>query len=251
MLADARGLLALIALLLLPGLLVVRAPWTAVPFLSLSFWIATWWWLAPAGAGRGRFLAAALVTFVLLAGLRLFRSRPAAPDAASTLVLAAALLRLVPFFLWPAAPGTEASFHGLATLLMVVRDGVPESYEPLLPVAGFGAYPPGLHAVGADIAILGGIPAYRAVFLAALAGQALLQIALFALLGRILSRSTAATIAVLALAAARLPSALAIWGEGGAELALAFVLAAAALVRSEGRPAAGAAGAFLGTGLIC
>ena len=30
----------LLATLLLPGILVVRAPWTAVPFLSLYFWIA-------------------------------------------------------------------------------------------------------------------------------------------------------------------------------------------------------------------
>ena len=48
--AEARGLLALAALLLLPGLVIVRAPWTAVPFLSVSFWIVSWWW----GLGRRR-----------------------------------------------------------------------------------------------------------------------------------------------------------------------------------------------------
>ncbi len=181
-LADARGLLALLALLVLPGLLVARARWTAVPFLSLSFWIPTWWWLAPAGAGRRRFLLAALVAFALLAGLRLVRWRPVVPGAAPVLVLVAALLGLLPYFLGPVAPGPEGSFHGLATLLMVVRDGLPESYEPLLPLRGFAAYPPGLHAFGADIALLGDIPAYRAAFLAGLAGQGLLQLALFGLL---------------------------------------------------------------------
>jgi len=65
-------ILGLAALLLLPGFLVVRAPWTAVPFLSLFFWIASWWWL-PFG-GRGRFLAGALVAFILLAVLDWFAS---------------------------------------------------------------------------------------------------------------------------------------------------------------------------------
>ncbi len=49
-LVEARGLLTLGVLLLLPGLLVVRAPWTAVPFLSAAFWIVSWWWL-PRGIG--------------------------------------------------------------------------------------------------------------------------------------------------------------------------------------------------------
>ncbi len=250
-LADARGLLALAALLLLPGWLVVRAPWPAVPFLSLSFWVTSWWWLALAGAGRRRFLGAALLAFALLATLRLLRSRFAVPAAAAGLVLAAALLRLLPFAWWPAGPGDEASFHGLATLLMVVRDGVPDSYEPLLPVRGFGGYPPGLHAFAADVALLAGIPPYRAAWLASLAAQGVLQIALFALLGRFSSRSPAAIAAVLALAASRLPSALGPWGGGSAVLAVAFVVAAAALlVRGEGRPAAAAAGAFLGAAFV-
>ena len=40
--ASFCGLLAFVVLLLLPGLLVVRAPWPAVPFLSLSFWALSW-----------------------------------------------------------------------------------------------------------------------------------------------------------------------------------------------------------------
>ena len=44
--AFAGGLLALLALALLPGLLVARAPWAAVPALSLAFWIVGAGWLA-------------------------------------------------------------------------------------------------------------------------------------------------------------------------------------------------------------
>jgi hypothetical protein len=60
----AAGLPALALLALLPGALVVRAPWTAVPALSLAFWVLCAWW--PPLAGRGRFLAAALLVFGLL-----------------------------------------------------------------------------------------------------------------------------------------------------------------------------------------
>ena len=45
---------ALVALALLPGLLVVRAPWTAVPALSLAFWALAAWWPPLAGPGRSR-----------------------------------------------------------------------------------------------------------------------------------------------------------------------------------------------------
>ncbi len=61
--ASLCGLLAFVVLLLLPGLLVVRAPWPAVPFLSLSFWALSWGWLF--GASRQRFLHAALLGFLL------------------------------------------------------------------------------------------------------------------------------------------------------------------------------------------
>jgi len=70
--AEARGLLALGALLLLPGLVIVRAPWTAVPFLSAAFWIVSWWW----GLPRLAFLHGAVVAFALLVLLRLFQPLP-------------------------------------------------------------------------------------------------------------------------------------------------------------------------------
>jgi len=73
----AAGLLALALLSLLPGTLVVRAPWTAVPALSLAFWALGAWW--PPLAGRGRFLAAALLAFGLLALLRLLPKHEVPP----------------------------------------------------------------------------------------------------------------------------------------------------------------------------
>src|SRR5512147_3138655 len=67
---STLALLPLAALVLLPGLLVVRAPWTAVPALSIAFWVLSAWWPPFAGLGRGRFVSAALTAFGLLLLLR-------------------------------------------------------------------------------------------------------------------------------------------------------------------------------------
>src|SRR5260221_732102 len=73
------GLLAFALLLLLPGLLVVRAPWPAVPFLSLAFWALTWGWLL--GASRQPFLRGAPLALFPLVLLPLFKP-PHAPSPA-------------------------------------------------------------------------------------------------------------------------------------------------------------------------
>jgi len=123
-----------IALLFLPGLLVVRAPWTAVAPLSLAFWVVSAWWPF-AGAGRSHVLAAALSGSFLLALLRLLPKHevspppghlPAPPPPArkrpgrlppplrswpSLVVLAAALVLLAPVPLWHNAPGARVAFQ--------------------------------------------------------------------------------------------------------------------------------------------
>ena len=61
---------ALALLLLVPGLLVVRAPWTAVPALSLAFWALSPWW-CPATLSRAGFVGGALLGSLALLALRL------------------------------------------------------------------------------------------------------------------------------------------------------------------------------------
>jgi len=122
-----------LALALLPGLLVVRAPWTAVAPLSLAFWVLSAWWPF-AGAGRSRVLAATLAGSLLLALLRLLPkhevspppgfSPPPSPPAErrpglspprlrawpSLLVLATAIGLLAPVPLWQNASGSRVAF---------------------------------------------------------------------------------------------------------------------------------------------
>jgi hypothetical protein len=251
-LTDALGLPALATLLLLPGLLVRSAPWTAVPFLSAAFWILSWWWLPTVGFGRDRVLRAALLVFLVLAVVRLRRPTPAErPTLPVVLVVAAALVRLVPFAFWPVAPGVDMSLHALSTRLLVEADGLPSSWEPLLPIAGFGAYPPGLHVLAADLARLAAIPPDRAAFLISVAAHGLTQVALYALLRRFFTAPVSALAAILALGLARVPQAFFGWGGNPSVLALAFLTAAASLLAPPtGRRAAAGAGVLLGAALV-
>ena len=246
----ALGLVAFAVLLLLPGLLVVRAPWPAVPFLSLSFWAVSWGW--PFGASRQRFLQVALLSFVLLALLRLLKPLGSrAPGAPTALVLAAAGLPLLASLSRAVCPGAEMSFHSLGARLLVWRDGLPLTYEPLLPVRPFGLHAPALSGLAADVALLSGVPPAKAILLVHEAAVGLLVVAFFALLARRSAPPVAALAAVLTVAAARVPTAFAAFGDGGPVLALAFVVAAAAwLGPAGGRSSAVAAGCFLATAAL-
>src|SRR3972149_6535671 len=72
-------LLIALALALLPGLVVVRAPWTAVAPLSLAFWTLGAWWPPFAGPGRSRILVVSLAASLVLALLRLAPKHELAP----------------------------------------------------------------------------------------------------------------------------------------------------------------------------
>ena len=264
----AAGLLALALLSLLPGTLVVRAPWTAVPALSLAFWALGAWW--PPLAGRGRVLAAALLVFGLLALLRLLPQRevppppgwrpppapapparpgrppPRATSGPSLLVAAIALALLAPLPLWHHAPGPRLAFQTTTARLLLWRDGIPATAEPLLPLAPVGAHAPALATLAADVSHLSGLEPAPSLLLVVVAAAGLLLVGLFALHATWAPPWVAALGAVAGLAAAPWPGALSVWGEGEGLLALAFALPAVALlVGHASRSSAAAAGMLL------
>ena len=264
----AAGLLALALLALLPGALVVRAPWTAVPALSLAFWALGAWW--PPLAGRRRFLAAALLVFGLLALLRLlpqhevppppgWRPPPAPPPPArpgrrppratsgpSLLAMAVALALLVPLPLWHHAPGARLAFQTTSARLLLWRDGIPATAEPLLPLAPVGAHAPALATLAADVSHLSGLDPAPALLLVVVAAAGLLLVGLFALHATWAPPWVAVLGAVAGLAAAPWPGSLSPWGEGEGLLALVFALPAVALlVGHASRSSAAAAGMLL------
>jgi hypothetical protein len=262
--------LYLAALLLLPGLLVVRAPWTTVPALSLAFWALGAWWASHAGLGRGRFLSGAVLAFGLLSLLRLLpkHEAPPPPDwappppvpkperpglpppplagAASLLVLAASLALLAPLPLWHHAPGPGLAFHTATARLLVWRGTVPATAEPLLPLAPVGAHAPALATLAADASHLSGLDPARSVTLVVVVAAGLLLVGLFALHATWAPPRAAALGALVGLAGAPWPGAFAPWGEGEALLALGLALPAAALLLGHSsRSSAAAAGMLL------
>ena len=235
----------LVALLLWPGLVVVRSPGPVVPFLSLSFWLLSWWW-GPSGRERSAFLAAALLLFVPLSLLRLLKPLPSSRPSGRTLVVfALALSCFLPLLWLPVAPGL--SLASAEAQLLAWRDGLPATYEPLLPLSPFGAHAPGLPFLAADVALLSGASPSRAVLLAALAACGLLVLAIFTLLeraGRPALGARAAVAATLAILIG-VHEGLALPGPAALAAGLALV-ALALLVRGSGRSPAVAGGALLG-----
>jgi hypothetical protein len=262
--------LSLAALALLPGLLVVRAPWTAAPALSLAFWALSAWWPPFAGLGRARFLSAALLASGLLSLLRLLprhelppppgwtpppavppSPRPGLPpprlaSGASLLVLAASLALLFPLPLWRHAPGPRLAFQTTTARLLLWRDAVPATAEPLLPLAPVGAHAPALATLAADASHLSGLDPGASVLLVAVAAIGLLLVGLFALHATWAPPRAAALGALVGLAAAPWPGTLAFWGDAEALLALGFALPATALLLGHAsRSSAVAAGMLL------
>jgi hypothetical protein len=255
--ANARALAALGALLLLPGLTVVRAPWHAVPFLSLAYWVVSWSWLDALGATRRHFLVGSLLFFAALASLRLFKPWPRPrPSWAAWLVALAALAQLLPLTRLTLGPGDDGPLRALTVRLLIWHDGLPRTYEPLAPVHHFGAGLHGVDLLAADVALLASVPPVTGALVAALAAQALLLVALDALLTRALAGTAWAP------ALARGASALAVLSVAGlraaglapavpSTLGLALgVSAAALLLRGRERAPAVAAGLLLGGALV-
>ncbi len=258
-----------LALLLLPGLLVVRAPWTAVAPLSLAFWVLSAWWWPFAGAGRSRVLAATLAGSFLLALLRLlpkhevgappgFGPRPSPPaverpglpppllrTGPSLVVLAAALGLLAPAALWHNAPGARVAFQTTTARLVVWRDGIPTTAEPLLPLAPVGAHAPAVATLIADLSLVSGLDPGRAAPWVMAAAAALLLVGLFSLHATWASPHAAAAGALVGLAASPWPAFLALWGDGEALIALALLLPAAALVVGHASRSSAVAAALL------
>lgn len=261
--AFAGGLLALLALALLPGLLVARAPWAVVPALSLAFWTVGAGWFA-----RPRALPAILTAFGVLAVLRVLPKsevppppgwtppppaatpRPGRPPAPllggpSLLVLAAALALLLPAGLWPHAPGPRLAFQTTAARLVLWHDGLPGTGEPLLPLAPMGAHAPALASLAAAVCALSGLDPAPAVVFVLLAAAACALLGLFALHATWAPPWPAALGALVALAVAPWPGTLRALGEGEALLALAFALPGATLLAGHASRSSAVAAALL------
>src|SRR5438477_105729 len=147
------------ALVALPGLLVVRSPWRAVPALSVTFWVLTWTSLPH--LPRTRVLEAVLLAFGTLLLLRVLRPGPLPRLRPRHLALLVAALAVGVALLRPPVPaGTSLPGEALAAELLVWRDGWPASFEPLVTARPFHAS--ALATLAADVALLSRDEPHRA-----------------------------------------------------------------------------------------
>ncbi|HEV7499271.1 MAG TPA: hypothetical protein VGQ33_04665 [Vicinamibacteria bacterium] len=239
---DARVLAAAGALIVLPGILVVRSPWRAMPALSLAFWVLSWTWLG--GAPRLRVLQISLLAFGTLAAFRVLRPHPLPRPRGTDLALAAAAIILaLPLAVHLVPAGARLPRESVTAALLAWRDGWPLSFEPLLSLRPFRAS--GLAALAGDLVLLAGAAPYRAAFVACVLGDLALLVALWSFAEIRAAPRRATTIAALAMLATVDRA-----GAGPSALATAFVVQAAALwYDRKGRPSAFAAGACVAAAL--
>jgi hypothetical protein len=238
---DARAFAIAAALAALPGVLVVRAPWRAVPLVSLAFWVTSWWWLF--GASRTGFLHASLAVFAALSLFRVIRPGPLPRRGGAQLMVVVTAVVLAGFQARRTIPsGMDAPIDALSAQLLAWHDGWPVSFEPLSPRRPFEAS--GLAAVGADVILLSGAPAHRALAAMAAVADVALLLALWSLACLRLPHGRAAAVA----AAALLPAV--VMAESSQVLAAAFAVEAAALWHDRrGHASAFTAGACVAAGL--
>ena len=242
-------------MLALPGLaLVRREEWqrgepielaAVAAASSLAFWAVAFWALKMMPVSFRALAAAvflaALAALVLRRGaLRLaaaaWRQSPAAAWCGALFVVGVLALR----FGFAAArlgfSGGDMTAHAALAEMIVLRDGFPNTQEPLSPIGHFGSIAPGFHAVSALVTLLSGVPTYRSTILALCAAAAAVTFSLYALLrGWNVARWPAAAGAAGALLLARNPQFFLQWGGAPmlAGLAVAFLLLRDALRLAE------------------
>ena len=118
----------------------------------------------------------------------------------------------------------DMSAHAYMSELIVMRDGLPATYEPFLPIGNFGSFPPGFHALAATETLLGGVPTFRSTIHTLSFALVALTLTLAALLRGVgIGRVAAPLAAAAALMLARHPQFFEMWGGAPTLLAAALV----------------------------
>ena len=245
---------------ILPGLAIVRREeWTRAEPVelaaiacvgSVAWWAVGLWFIGLLGIllsafALGSLTAAALVLMLprqaaIAAAIAAWRASPAPALYGLGFVFAVASTRAIFAFTRLACSVGDMSAHAYMAELIVMRDGLPETYEPFLPIGGFGSFPPGFHALAAIETLLSGVPTYRSTIHALCFSLAALTFTLTALLRGVgISRVGAALGAAGALLLARNPQFFEIWGGAPMLLAtaLVFLVLREALRLAESCPA--------------
>ena len=159
---------------------------------SASWWAVGVWFIGSAGISLTAFALGSLAVAALV--LAVFRRNVIASAIAAWRASTAAALGDLGFIVAVAAARAifaltrlacsvgDMSAHAYMAELLVMRNGLPDTYRPFLPLGSFGSFPPGFHALAAIETLLGGVPTYRSTIHALCFSLAALTISLVVLL---------------------------------------------------------------------
>ena len=204
-----------------------------IVFISLSFWVILPWFVF---AFQGNlFLVSSLVLILsALFGIVQFWKRKEAKKFGTTLFkgiqkFGALWLLLLYFFplgdmLLP--PGNDAAMHGYISRLIVNNQGLPSSYNPLLPIQEFGSYSAGYHSLAAYFSFFNEQYLVKAINLTTVSVYLLFALGLAVLLSLFVRKNIAFLAAVISVLMSRVPQGSFGWGGNSTVLAFAFIFIA-------------------------
>ncbi|MCD6327625.1 hypothetical protein J7M28_08740 [bacterium] len=237
-----------ISLILLPGLLIHAIPGIAsknaisalVKTLasSLAFWIVSVWAASCVGIQLSTlfFMVTTLSGLLWLAFVARNRHRPSILPRTPiqiTVLISALILTLLPFFLTEAPPGADMSMHGYLTRMVIEAGGIPDTYEPYIPIKEFGAFSVGLQTLAALVTSVssGALPILRALLLVDCLVYFLFFLFLWAMLNSRFSVNFAAIMAAVGTFLSRNPQHFIAWGGTPTVLSIALIACAVPALR--------------------
>jgi hypothetical protein len=173
------------------------------------------------------------------AAIRAWRSEPRLALVGAAFVLGMVAVREVFAFTRIGFSNGDMTAHAYMAELIALRDGMPLSHEPLLPIRGFGQLSPGFHVLSALATLFTGVPTYRTTIHVLALTLAALAFALYALVRALgVPRGPAMLGSAGALLLARNPQFFEQWGGAPTLLAavLVFLLAREGLALTEPLP---------------
>lgn len=198
-------------------------------FLSLGYWIASAWILKTVGLPMTLFCYGTVGISILPALVEWWKkpTHSVTVTAKDVFILIALGLmtwyKLVPYLSTIAPAGADMSMHSYITRLIATTNGVPDSYQPLVNLDTFSAFPIGFHTVSAIISIISDLPPWRAAFLVACLSHAFFCMAIFQAARQVADWRSALACAIGASLLLRAPQEMAHWGGNPTVLGLAFI----------------------------
>lgn len=200
---------------------------------SISFWIVSFWLLKYINISLSNW--ACLITIFTILAIIPFKDankfRFDMSDRFVLIVLALVMaMRFLPMFFQAAPAGADMSMHSYMARLILENNGVPNSYEPILPIKGFGAYAAGFQTLMAMVSMLGGVSILKAGLIVSFFTHFLVSVGLYGLLRLFFDKRVSIATAALLPFALIHPQSFIRWGGNPTILALFFLIMALALI---------------------